>query len=912
MRTKINGKEFECQPSPTETAIEVIREHAGLTGTKMACGGGSCGACTVLVDGVPTVSCLMPANHMQDKEIQTIESHGRENLHPVQRAFMANDGLQCGFCTPGFVNEGIAFYNTWRETKGKTEPSQHEIAVAMSGHLCRCAAYVGIYEAIAQACRGDFDEVTELRAPRVDALEKVTGEAKYTVDIKWEGQLEGVILRSKHPHAIIKSVDSTAAKALEGVVAVADLLEGEERVRWVGQPIVGVVAKDLATAEAALKLIKVDYEVLPHVIGMDQAMAEGAPEVYGDSKEKIPSAAEGMSLPITWNGNVTTGKIKASSWFPPLARKAVDTARQKHPENLVEQTFYNHQQVHSALEPHAAVARWEGEQKLHVAASSQAIRVVRSQLAKFFQLDKENVHVESEHIGGGFGGKQGLYNEIKAAALLARVAKAPVRVVANRLEELSYVGLRPASRNHGALVTGEQGEPKAITLTAYGDAGVATGTMAATLYGFMSPKVHKDFEEHQVVNNTNFGMPLRGPDAPSSFFTMDQLIDQAAHERGISPTEIRRRWYPKDEIRQRLYDWADGIPEWKNRGAVASGTGRFRRGIGLSSASWMFIYNPDSKVTLSSSPEGIKVSTATQDIGNGTRTSIAKAIEDVLGISRHEVMVDIGHSDRPIGPVTGGSQVTATIYPCTFKCAQELKYHLTKEAKKMGLKNARAAEGGVDHDGGFTSWQDILKEAEPFTHTDSRGAEKGPFGLKINTSSNEEAPGVGLRLAHSAMLIEVEIDTRLGKVRPIQAWSGIAAGKIHVRELAESQAYSGIIQGLGYALYEQKTYDPHNGHTLTSNLNDYHIPGIGDTPKIHVHFDEEGFEQVRNQGIGMSELATVGVAAAVANAVYHATGWRPLETPMTPQKVMAGLAGLEEQSVPTKEDLKQEEVTHAQ
>ena len=146
-----------------------------------------------------------------------------------------------------------------------------------------------------------------------------------------------------------------------------------------------------------------------------------------------------------------------------------------------------------------------------------------------------------------------------------------------------------------------------------------------------------------------------------------------------------------------------------------------------------------------------------------------------------------------------------------------------------------------------------------------------------------------MRIGHSAIVTEVEVDTRLGKIRPLNVWSGIAVGKIFVRDLANSQMYSGVIQGLGYALYEEKVYDQQTGHTLSSNLNDYRLPGLGDTPNIHLHYDEKGFEEVRGQGIGLSELATIGVAASVGNAVFHATGWRPLSTPITPHDVVTGL-----------------------
>ncbi|MCB0036329.1 MAG: 2Fe-2S iron-sulfur cluster binding domain-containing protein, partial [Anaerolineales bacterium] len=283
MKTTINGKEFTIDAlRPDETAVEVIRHRVGLTGTKLVCGSGVCGACTVLVDGTPMCSCLLPAHQMDGREIQTIEQHGRGNLHPVQKAFMVHEGLQCGFCTPGFINEGIAFSDRWRAAHGTETPSREEIALAMGGHLCRCGAYVGIYEAIQAACAGQFDGDSEAEAQRVDALEKVTGEAQYTVDIHYEGQLEGRILRSPHAHARVRSMDAKEALAMDGVVAFADLLEGESTVRYVGQPIAAIAAVNWGIANAALQKVKIDYEVLPAVIDMDEALKPSSPPVYID------------------------------------------------------------------------------------------------------------------------------------------------------------------------------------------------------------------------------------------------------------------------------------------------------------------------------------------------------------------------------------------------------------------------------------------------------------------------------------------------------------------------------------------------------------------------------------------------------------------------------------------------------
>src|SRR5881392_28849 len=202
----INGRVEPLPDDPESLLVDVVRDSLNLTGTKLVCGAGVCGACTVLVDGVPVVSCLMPACAAAGKSVTSVEGIGAEKLHPVQKAFMVHDALQCGFCTPGFIVEAAAFHDRWRAAKGTATPSREEIGAALSGHLCRCGAYEGIYSAVAAACAGQFDG-REFAPPRVEAREKVTGAAKYTVDIRHDGQLEGVILRSPHAHARIDELD---------------------------------------------------------------------------------------------------------------------------------------------------------------------------------------------------------------------------------------------------------------------------------------------------------------------------------------------------------------------------------------------------------------------------------------------------------------------------------------------------------------------------------------------------------------------------------------------------------------------------------------------------------------------------------------------------------------------------------
>lgn len=895
MKTTINGKPFEFDPRDDETAIEVLRDRAGLTGTKMACGGGVCGACTVRVDGTPKCSCLMPATQMDGADIRTIEEHGVDNLHPVQRAFMANEGLQCGFCTPGFVNEGIAFYDKWQAEHGKTEPSKHDVALAMGGHLCRCAAYVGIYAAIQKACAGEYDDVTDSDIHRVEAPLKVTGAAKYTVDIEFEGQLEGKILRSKHAHANIISIDWSEAEKLDGVGGVVELLGDERKVRWFGQPIAAVAAVDEHTAIKAMKLIKVEYDVLPHAVGTADAALEDAPTVWEkDARDGIPSAAEGIDLPYRWKNNV--GHVPsdiAISTFRGKAKRALKRAQSNAPSTVVDRTYLSHQQVHTALEPRAAIAKWDGADKLHVEASSQSVYLVHLELAEHYDLDPENVTVNGKFIGGAFGAKGGLYQEIVIAVDLARAANAPVRIANSRVEELSYAGARTGSRAEIALSVKEDGSPDAMRFHTYGDAGVAAGAAPAAFYWMMSPSgMKRDFSDNIIVNNTPPTMPFRAPDAPQKRWAVEQAIDEAAVLNEMDPVELRRKWAGDHKIQHRLLDWVETIPQWRDRKPKAGAdTGRYKRGIGLAQAKWLFLYHPHTQIRVTSSPDGFAAYNATQDVGNGIRSSIAKAMEDTLGVSRHELTIEVGDSELPIGCMSTGSQGTVSVYPTAAKGCEKVIEHLVKEAgDRMGLENARAAKGGVDHSDGFTPWSEILKVAEPFEYTDKRGAEPMYMGLRMPMAMmGLTMPAMGQNMSQSAVVAEVEVDTKLGKVRPINVWSGMACGKIHLPELANSQMYGGIIQGLGFALYEEKVFDPQTGATLSSNMNDYRIPGIGDTPDIHIHYDQEGFEFVRGGGIGLAEHATIPIAAAVGNAVYHATGWRPTQSPITPHDVLTGL-----------------------
>src|SRR5437899_4109354 len=281
----INGKSAALPDDGDALLVDVVRDQLGLTGTKLVCGSGVCGACTVLLDGAPVASCLLPAQAAAGKRVTTVEGIGAAGLHPIQKAFMAHDALQCGFCTPGFIVEATAFHDRWRATKGTAAPSREDIGAALSGHLCRCGAYDGIFHAVTEACEGRFDG-DDIVSPRLEARDKVTGLAKYTVDIRHDGQLEGVILRSQVAHARIVELDLAPARAISGVSAAISLLGDDRTVRYVGQPIAALAAKDRNTAVKAGAARKINCGPLPSVIGLDAARKPDAPVVFEKSNRK--------------------------------------------------------------------------------------------------------------------------------------------------------------------------------------------------------------------------------------------------------------------------------------------------------------------------------------------------------------------------------------------------------------------------------------------------------------------------------------------------------------------------------------------------------------------------------------------------------------------------------------------------
>jgi CO/xanthine dehydrogenase Mo-binding subunit/aerobic-type carbon monoxide dehydrogenase small subunit (CoxS/CutS family) len=885
----INGR---IEPLPDDAdalLIDVVRDALGLTGTKLACGAGVCGACTVLVDGAPVASCLMPARAAAEKSVTTIEGIGAAKLHPVQKAFMAHDALQCGFCTPGFVVSAAAFCDRWRATSGAAAPSREEIGAALSGHLCRCGAYDGIFRAVADACAGRFDG-DGIVSPRIEARDKVTGLAKYTVDIAHEGQLEGAILRSHHAHARITALDLAPALALPGVRAAVSLLGDDRIVRFVGDPVAAVAAINRKVATEALAAIMVSSEPLPATIGLHAARQPEAPVVFEKAaKKKAGNVSEGAGSPAPWKGNIR-GPSAAFSYKAKKARHWLKTAREAKNPWLVEGTFRTGTQQHACLEPHASVARFDGE-RLTVHVSTQAVFHVMELIAKRTKLGHQNVRVIADHVGGGFGSKASLGMETIAAIELARAAKAPVRVAFDRHEELSVTGYRPAAEVKIALLPSAQGELKALSLTAHADTGAAINSTIAALARLIYPAEAKALADFDVISNLPPGAAFRGPGGPPMAFALEQAIDEAALRMQVDPIALRKRWDP-DPNRQRLYDRASALEVWRK--ARPAQTGRYRRGVGVATGYWLYLWQPGSKVELAVKGGRLIASTATQDVGTGSRTVIANTVAREFGLDPHEIEVRIGDSALPEGPGSGGSRTTASVIPPTLLAVKKLKAAIERNTKQPPLPGSNAP------------WRELIAASPDLSVSAERPEDDKPtasgirsplkqagfmgmvFGWMMRRFSNL---AIGAGVPSSVQVIEVEVDTWLGHVRVLNVHTGIAVGRIAAPALARSQATGSVIQGLGYALYEAREIDPRSGDILTGGMEDYRIPGIADTPVIDVHFDEAGFEHVAGGSVGIGEVATVPTSPALANAIRNATGVRLTELPIRPDRLIAALNG---------------------
>lgn len=703
-------------------------------------------------------------------------------------------------------------------------------------------------------------EVVGKSHPRVDALLKATGKARYTHDVRLPGMLWGAILRSPHGAAKIASLDLDAAKAMPGVKAAIALKKDGASLLFHGDEVAALCAETKEQAHEALRAIAVKYDVLPCVVDATDARADDAPRVFGKRPNVMPHGR-------------------------PQKRGDVDGALAG-AAKTVKATYRTQVQTHSALETHGVVAHWEDESKLTVYASTQGTFSVRDGLEQDFKIDKGDIHVIAEHVGGGFGAKFGPGVEGVAAARLAKKAKAPVHMMVDRKGEHQASGNRPDSVQTLEGGIDKDGKLVALRATSYGTGGVAVGSAGcANVRVYEIPNVDKT--EESVATHGGGARAFRAPGHPQGFFALEQMVDELADAIGMDPLEVRLK---NDRSAIRQEEWKLGAEKigWKERRNKAPGRGgTILRGVGCASATWSGHGGPAAGVMVRVDEDGlVEVRSGAQDIGTGTRTVLAAIVAEELGLEGpHQVRTFVGDSRDPFGPGSGGSRTAASVGPAARTAAIKVRDAFWVAFKKAAMKVADSPEGQMR--GGkvrldLNSGEKWIPFAEAVKMTGKKGFQA--IGERGNNFKGFHESGVA-----GCQFAEVEVDTETGKVRVTKVVAVQDCGIPIDRLTAESQVIGGVIQGVGYALFEERIMDKKTGRFLNADLLQYKIPTPEDCPEIECHIMHVASGVNNASMLGVGEPPSIPTAAAIANAFANATGCRIREIPMTPARVLAAL-----------------------
>ena len=743
---------------------------------------------------------------------------------------------------------------------------------------------------------------------RLDGIEKVTGRARYTFDVQLPGMLWGARLNSPLPHARIKSIDTSAAERAPGVRAVhvlerllstAKLRDPKDEknnryptIRYAGQPLAAVAADSQRAAEAAVKLIRVEYEPLPHVSELEAAMKEDAPRVFPGPTEQ-PATAGGGGAPkgLPQKGNVRGPDTKPRGMGP---RGDVDQGLRES-EVVIEAEYRTQVQTHVPMEPHGLVADWR-EDGLTLHASTQYISSVRDEAAEHFELPKSKVRVICDFTGGGFGAKYGIGNHGLLAIHLSRKARAPVRMMLDRREEHVSGGNRPNSLQRLKLGARKDGTLVALQLQAHGTGGVAGGAGVgfchSTLYECPNVKV----EQFDVFTNAGPCAAFRAPGQVQGIFGLEQSIDELAEKIGMDPLALRGKIDTSgtDDALARAHERRVGAERfgWSKRRPAGADKGPVKKGIGFAQSQWLYLVQPNTACEVRVSGDGsVEAFSSTQDIGTGTRTILAQVVAEEFGLRPEDIGSHVGDSRYPMGPASGGSRVTSSLTPAArnaaYRCARELASRLAPHFE-ANAEDILFADGKVMVKGkpaSALSFREAVKKAG--IHELSHRAERRDDyeGYVVKTADM----GISRHGIGGVQFAEVEVDTETGIVKVQRVVAVHDCGRPINPKLTESQIYGGVIQGVSYALYEERHLDAASGHQLNANVDQYKIVGSREVPRIEVHLIEQLGAQSSTDARGVAEPANVATAAAVANAFYNATGKRIRTLPMTPANVLAAL-----------------------
>ncbi len=669
---------------------------------------------------------------------------------------------------------------------------------------------------------------------RVDGAAKVTGAAKYPSDMQPPGWLYGMIYRSPWPAAQIDAINIEEARRTPGIKAV--VLSGDlpRKVRYYGEELAAVAGTSKQACLDALRAIRVEAVPLPHVVKETEAVHPASTRVFPD----YPNLSEPS---VREEGDVDAAFAKA--------------------DVTVEGYYTTQVQLHHSLETHGNTVDAQGDE-ITVWASTQGVFSVRDGLADSLNIPQNKIRVLSEYMGGGFGSKFGAGIECLLAARLSQAAGAPVRLLLTRYDEALAAGNRPSSFQKVKLAATRDGKLVAYEMESFGTAGFAAGGATGGGAGrakFPSPYIYKvpntRVKQAGVAINAGAGRAFRAPGNPPASFGMESILDELAVKLGMDPVEIRLK-NDTSEIRRKEYRIGAERFGWKQKyHPPGSSADVVKVGVGCAGATWGG-GGRHSQAEAQINPDGaVEVRCGTQDLGTGTRTVISMVAAEAFGIPSEQITVRIADTRFPPSGSSGGSHTVSSVAPAVY------------DACTNALAELKSISGLDDVKGG--NWNTAC----------------GKLGVNPLVASGRWQEGLSSRGIGGVQFAEVAVDTETGFVKVHKILCVQDCGLIVNYLTATSQVNGGIIQGIGYALYENRVMDAQSGQVLNPNFETYKLPGMLDIPKIEVILLDMPHRGV----IGIGEPVHIPTAAAIANAVANALGVRIDSLPITPDKVLAVL-----------------------
>jgi len=897
MSFEINGKAFSESPRTGQCLRTFLRE-LGYFGVKKGCDAGDCGACTVLIDGEPVHSCLIPAFRAEGHAVTTIEGlAGDAGTHPMQQAFIDAQAFQCGFCTSGMIMTCASLNQAQRQ----------DLGASLKGNLCRCTGYRTIEDALNgnkniedAAAGGAFGR--SLPAPAGPQV--VRGAAPYTFDTAMEGTLHIKLLRSPHPHAKIISIDRTAALQVPGVQAVLTFEDAPDRlfstarherawmdpddtrvldnvVRFVGQRVAAVIAETEAAAEEGCRCLTVDYDILPAVTDPAQAIAPGAPLIHSDKtrEQRVTNAQRNIVAESHGEyGDVATA----------LAQAAV----------TYEGTFTTQRVQHAALETHGGLTWVDSTGVLNVRSSTQTPFLTRRALTDIFDLAPDKVRVFCERVGGGFGGKQEMFVE-DILALAALKTGRPVKLELTREEQFIATSTR-----HPMRITVKAGADKSGRLTAlqldvlsntgaYGNhAGpVMLHACGESIGVYNCP--NKKVDAVAAYTNTVPSGAFRGYGLPQALLAVEAAIDELANGLGINPYEFRRRNIikpgdpmlspPGSGYTDVLYGsyGLDQCLDLVERAMQAEGP---KTGL---SADWLIgdgialtmidTVPPDGHIAdarISLRDDGsFELTVGTAEFGNGTSTVHRQIAATALKTTVDRIRLkqsDTAHGGHDTGAY--GSTGTFVAGRATQAAAEKLADDLRAFASTMTKTDPDTCV--LENDAVICG-----KQRVSFAQLAEMARAQGQARAASGTSA-----GTPRSVAFNVQGFRVAVNKGTGEIRILKSVHAADAGRVANPMQCRGQIEGGVAQSLGATLYEEMVIDE-DGRVVNPRFRDYHLPSFADVPRTEVFFADTVDSLGPMGAKSMSESPYNPVAAALGNALADATGIRFTAVPFKPDRI---------------------------